>query len=451
MPNEEGRPQLPWTTRVLGLVTEVRHGEAGTALLFTLNIFLLLAGYYILKPVRENLIYRQPGGAEVKSYLSAAIAVMLMLAVPAYAAFANRVPRNRLVVTVTLIFSSNLVLFYLGSLVEAIETRLGIAFYVWIGIFGMMVVAQIWAFANDIYTEEQGARLFALLGLGASLGGVTGPLISAALEDTVDVYDRMLLVAVILAVAAGLSQWIHRRERNKAPATSAADRPPASSRGAFRLVFTHRYLLLIAIFSLLFTLVNTNGEYVFGKLASRAAHALGTEKGLQGEALKEFVGNFVGAAFNDLFLWVNILSLLIQTFLVSRVIKYLGLRRGFFILPAIALLSSTAVAIVPALSVIKLGKTAENATDYSLNNTLRNILWLPTTTAMKYKAKQATDTFFVRMGDVTSALMVFVGTGVLALPMRAFAITNVGLVLIWLGVAAMIVVEHGRLRRRQSP
>ncbi|MGE0325014.1 MAG: hypothetical protein AB7S68_22005 [Polyangiaceae bacterium] len=174
MSSSSPRQQPSILERVLGLITEVRPGESAGALLLTLNVFLLLAAYYVMKPVREGLILELKGGAELKSWMSAAMTVLLVFLVPAYSAFANRVRRNRLVVAITLFFASHLLLFWLGSSSAWIRERIGLVFFVWIGIFSMMAVAQFWAFSNDQYTEEQGKRLFALLGLGASLGAWRG-------------------------------------------------------------------------------------------------------------------------------------------------------------------------------------------------------------------------------------------------------------------------------------
>jgi AAA family ATP:ADP antiporter len=139
------------------------------------------------------------------------------------------------------------------------------------------------------------------------------------------------------------------------------------------------------------------------------------------------------------------LSFILQSVVVSRLIKRAGFAASFFVFPVIALLDGTAVAIAPILSVLFIGKIAENSTDYSLNNTLRNMLWLPTTREMKYKAKQAVDTFFVRMGDVASGAWVVIGAGVLELGVRGFAITNVVLTVVWIGLARAIVKEQRRL------
>ena len=145
---------------VLGIFTEVRAGEGVSAVLLTLNVFMLLTAYYLIKPVREALILVLENGAQYKSYMSAAIAVALLFAVPAYSRVAQRFARNRLVIGVTLFFVSHLVLFYVGSRIPAVASRLGLLFFVWVGIFNMMVVAQFWAFANDVYSEAQESGCF---------------------------------------------------------------------------------------------------------------------------------------------------------------------------------------------------------------------------------------------------------------------------------------------------
>ena len=130
----------------------------------------MLGGYYLLKTAREMFILSE-GGAEVKSYSSAGQALLLLLLVPAYSAFASRVNRTQLVQWVTLFFAGNLVLFLLAL---GAGLRIGIVFFLWLGIFNVMVIAQFWAFAADLFTEEQGKRLFPLIGVGSSLGAWVG-------------------------------------------------------------------------------------------------------------------------------------------------------------------------------------------------------------------------------------------------------------------------------------
>jgi AAA family ATP:ADP antiporter len=114
-------------------------------------------------------------------------------------------------------------------------------------------------------------------------------------------------------------------------------------------------------------------------------------------------------------------------------------------LPGVALVSYAMMAIYPHLSVIRVMKIAENSTDYSLHNTAKQVLWLPTTTDVKYRAKAAVDTLFVRAGDGLAAATAFVGLNVLALPLRGMFAVNVGLVALWLAVAVVVAREHRRL------
>ncbi len=169
---DSGRePERSWLDRMLGLLAPVRGGESTTALILAANVFLLLATYYILKTVREPLILDQPNGALIKSRATGFQAVLFLLVVPLYSAIASRFNRMKLIGAVTLFFVANLAMFYgAGKAGMAV----GIPFFLWVGIFNMLVVAQFWAFANDIYVEEEGRRLFPIVGVGASLGAWVG-------------------------------------------------------------------------------------------------------------------------------------------------------------------------------------------------------------------------------------------------------------------------------------
>src|SRR5580765_4527775 len=166
----EPPPDRGWLERLLAPIAAVRRGEAGSALLMSLTMFLVLGGYYLLKTAREIFILSE-GGAEVKSYSAAGQALLLLVLVPAYGAFASRVNRTQLVQWVTLFFASNLLVF-LGLLSAGVH--IGIAYFPWLGIFNVMVIAQFWAFAADVFTEEQGACLLPLIGIGSSLGAWLG-------------------------------------------------------------------------------------------------------------------------------------------------------------------------------------------------------------------------------------------------------------------------------------
>jgi AAA family ATP:ADP antiporter len=227
--------------------------------------------------------------------------------------------------------------------------------------------------------------------------------------------------------------------------SATAEPPPAAQEkgGAFELVFRHRYVLLIAMLALVYNFANSNGEYMLGKLVKAAA----LDAVAQGTLAQADVGAFIGKSYADFFFGVNLLGVVFQAFAVSRIVRYGGLGVALLALPVIALSSSVAILAWPLLSVVRAGKTLENATDYSLNNTVRQLLWLPTSSALKYKAKQAVDTFFVRLGDVSSALLVAGGSQLFAWSVREFAFANALLGVVWLGVGVAILIEHGRITR----
>ena len=164
------REDASWLDRGLRVFADVRNGEGFIALLLALNVFLILMAYYVLKPVREALVLGE-FSPEVKSYLSAGQVVLLAFVVPFYGRLVSRLPRMKLINTVTLFFAACPVIFY--GLNKA-GVPLAIIFFIWIGIFSLMVIAQFWSFATDIYTKEEGGRLFPIVGFGASLGAVVG-------------------------------------------------------------------------------------------------------------------------------------------------------------------------------------------------------------------------------------------------------------------------------------
>jgi AAA family ATP:ADP antiporter len=206
--------------------------------------------------------------------------------------------------------------------------------------------------------------------------------------------------------------------------------------GGFGLVFRSPYLRLIAVFVILLNVVNTTGEYLIARLlASHANEMAAADPAFNPQA-------YIGAFTGDYQFWVNVAAFLIQAFLTSRLVKHAGLRGALLALPLIALGGYTIIAAGAGFALVRWVKTAENATDYSIMNTARQLLWLPTSREEKYKAKQAIDTFFVRGGDLLSAAAVYLGTQVFRWDVAGFAISNVVLTLAWLGIATLILWQH---------
>ena len=417
--------------KALSLLAEVHAGEGAKVLLLGLNVFILLGAYYLLKTVREALILGE-SGAEVKAYSSAAQALLFLLIVPAYGAFASRVNRTRLILWVTLGFASHLLIFYALGIAGVRE---GVPFFIWVGIFNMLIVAQFWAFANDLYSEAEGKRLFPVIMLGASLGAVAGGLAAARLIGPMGPYGLMLLAAGLLMPCILLSMSIHRHSLAVTHAPAAPPPPPLEKTGALKLLANDRYLLLIALLMLILNTVNTTGEFLLGRFVEQAVHAASSDIAVQERLIGEFYGNY-SSLYSGL-------GMLLQMFAVSRIFKHAGLGAALLVLPCIAFASYSFILFLPLLAVVRWAKILENAADYSIQNTTRQALFLSTSREAKYKAKAAIDTFFVRAGDVLQAGIVMAGTSI-GLGVKGFASINLLLTLAWLALAAGIVREHRR-------
>ena len=459
--------------RALRLFADVHAGEGPTALLLALNVFLLLATYYCIRPVREALILSTAGGAELKSYLAAGQAVLLLGLVPAYGALADRLPRRRLLNVVTAFFVACLVTFYLLTRAGA---PIAVVFFLWVGIFNLMIVAQFWSFANDLYTKEQGERLFAIVAVGASLGAVLGARLAGWLIPLFGLPQLLLVAAGLLTLGVLISNVVDVRERaqhelhlplhlttaeipaatgeyqiqtvedSKKLTVSLPGIGPTSRPGTFRLVFKNRYLLLIALLILILNWVNTTGEYILSSTVSAAANTAVATGRAGGLSESEFIGRF----YSDFLFYVSIAALLLQLFVVSRLIKYVGVQAGVLVLPVLAFTGYAVLAFAPVLALVRVVKIAENATDYSIQNTIRNVLFLPTSRDEKYKAKQAIDSFFQRAGDVLSAAVVFTGVTLLHWSVSGFARVNLVLAGIWVLLAVAVGREYARRSRAQQ-
>jgi ATP:ADP antiporter, AAA family len=349
---------------------------------------------------------------------------------------------------VILFFLAGLELFYLG-LGLAIPL-LGFVFYVWVGIFNVSVIALFWSFANEVHTKEEGERLFPIIGIGASAGAWAGSKAAELLFGAGFGAALLLqIAAAILALHLGLYFLILRFTPRRPPPGPAAQ--PASPRDAlsgFGLVFARRYVALVAALLILLNLVNSMGEFILSsyvvELANEALAAAGAVAD-EGAFRKQFIGEFYGGFFS----WVNLLGVLLQAFVASRLVRWFGIGGVLLALPLVSLSAYSLAALGVSFVVFRWAKTLENATDYSIMNTAKNMLWLVTSREEKYKAKQAVDTFFVRLGDVIAAGAVFAGTS-LGLSRAGFALGNVVVALLWLSLALLLVRWYRALARSSA-
>ena len=426
--------------KVLSLFAVVRPSEVFSVLMLTLDGVLLLASYYFLKVIREPLILAAPGGAQIKSYATAFLAVLLVFVFYGYRALAQRVDRLKLITYTKLFCIASLIAF---SFAGRAGLKIGIPFFLWVGCYSLTILAQLWAFANDIFTPAQGKRVFAIIGVGSSLGALIGSELAGLCIKPFGYYNMMLVPAGVLVVCLGIIRLVNAHETTDAARKKEAETPPGG-KGGIRTIFSERYILLIAAIILMVNLVNTNGEYILDRTleAYTAAH------NMDEHAAKVYLGEFKARYF----LFANLGGVFLQLFIASRVFKYLDVRGTLFLYPVLALVSYTGMSFAPVIGVVLVGKVLENSLDYSIYNQAKQSLWLPTTREQKYVAKQAVDTFFVRGGDLVAGLLV--GGMQLAIPKlfggeiddpkwtRVFTIVNVAFAAVFLLVVFAMRSEH---------
>jgi ATP:ADP antiporter, AAA family len=363
--------------RWLGVFAQFRPGEGRSVLLFMGYGFLVMFSYYMLKTLREPLLLSR-ATAETKSYAYAISALILL--------------------------------------------------------FGVLITAQFWAFASDSFNVKSGQRVFPVIMIGVSLGGLLGPLVTGSLFRVLGPQLLMIVSLVVLTLMLPLIG----KSRDAIPLASRNfyDAPdPAGGNqlfGGFSLVFRNQYLLLLASLIVLLNWVNTTGEYILAEVVVRHANALiildpGLDKG---DIIADFYGTF--------FAIVNAVSLFMQLFIVSRVLRWIGVHGAILILPIISLIGYACMAFVPISSMIRIVKILENSADYSMMQTARHALYLPLSSAEKYQAKFAIDAFFWRFGDLVQAAAVYIGLNFFDFQLKQFAILNMALAVLWSGIALKI-------------
>ena len=430
--------------RFLSLFTTLRAGEGAVAAQLCLQSFAIMFSYYTLKVIREPMILAD-GSAELKAYSSAAQAILLMLIVPL---FARLYQRTSVLQEKHHLFRNSLLFFIINLLAFGFCYQQGwpiaIAFYIWLGIFAVMVLALFWAFAADLFNPRSGQRIFPLIAAAGALGALFGAGMASPIDIIVG-HDGLMFCAALLLV---LPWWLSRSSENSVPpgsrcyAVEVKPEAPSPLLQGFQIVWQSRYLSLIAIFVILLNLINANGEYILASFVTEHAKNLGATggAGMQAENyITQFYSRYVFATTG--------LSFLIQLFLVSRIYDRVGISGALYILPILMLVNYSLLALFPIMAVARAALIAENSVGYSLQNTTRHALFLPVNRREKYVGKHTIDTFFFRVGDVLSGSFIFIASTVISLGIVGFVLVNCGLAALLFWVSRAIGRRHTNAAR----
>ena len=423
------------TERFLSLFTTLRQNEGRGAIYLSIQSFTILFAYYLLKVVRDALILSE-GSAELKSYTNAVQALILMVVVPVFARVYHRLGhdggKHIIISRIMLFFISNVVLF---AVAYQMGIPVAVPFYVWLGIFSVMVLAVFWGFSADLYNVRSGQRIFPLVAAAATAGAYFGSRAAGWWDPIVGPGGVMLTAAILLLIP----WWISGQVEKTIPPGSASQipdefhsAPPPVSEG-FMVVFRSYYLTIIAFFIIVLNIINTNGEYILASFVTQQADLLEAAGGLPGGR-----DRYLSSFYSSYNAWYTLGSFLIQLFLVSRIFDKVGVRGALLVLPLLMMASYSMILIFPMLAVARIALIAENSVNYSLLNTTRQALFLPVRRDEKYVGKNCIDTFFYRCGDVLSAGAVYIGSALVGIGIGGFVVTNLVFAVVLLGLASLI-------------
>jgi AAA family ATP:ADP antiporter len=381
-------------------------GERRRLTLSFVYFALLLASYYLIRPVRDALAAGS-GAASIK-YLATAVFVVMLAIVPVFGALVARVRRSRLLPLTYAFFAANLLGFAVLFRLDPEAVWAGRVFYVWTTVFNLFVVSVFWSFMADIWNEQEGRRLFGVIAAGGSLGGIVGPLAARTLAGSVGISGLTLIAALLLALTIVAIVLLAREPRAAAAGGSAAPRLDEPVGGAIlaglsRLA-TSPFLLGIAALVALGSLL---GMIVYIEMAKAAAAAFATAAERT-------------AYYSQRDLWVNGGSFALQLLAVGPLARRLGVRPLLTGAATLAVAAFAGLAAAPALGMLLAVNVTLRTTEFGIGKPSRDMLYTVVDAETKYKVKNVVDTVVYRGSDVLSG-WIHAGLGMLGLSLAGIA------------------------------
>ena len=418
---------------LLARAVDLREGEGPALGWASAYFFLLLASYYVIRPLRDEFGVR--GSESALSWLFVGTLLGTAALNPLFSELVTRLTRKVFVPVVYRVLLGTLVLFWalLSFAPEGWRLPVAQAFFIWASVFNLFAVSVFWGFLADLFGPEQGKRLFGFIAVGGTLGAVAGAALTASLAGPLGPTNLILLAAVLLEGAVfcvrGLVRHFHVDDSTRAVAPGAEPEgvPPGSGAlSGLATVSRSTYLLAISLFLLFFTVSST---FLYFEQA-RIVKATFTDSAAR------------TAWFARIDLWVNLLSAFTQLFLAGRVVRLLGVGGTLVALPVLTLAGFAALAVSPTAGILALVMVTRRAGNFALFRPAREVLFTVLPREEKYAAKSFVDTFVYRFGDVVGA---FADKG-----LRALGAVGATLAGLFLPVAILWALLSAWLGRRQG-
>jgi AAA family ATP:ADP antiporter len=409
--------------KLIERLISVRREEVGALTWALVYGFCIFLAYYILRPVRDEISSADRGNLQI---LWTVVFLVMLIAVPAYSWVVARWPRGKFVPWVNRFFILNLVAFYVALVSLPLGARPWIdrVFYVWASVFALFVVTVFWGFMADLFTSEQGKRLYGPIAVGGSLGAIIGSAVTASMISALPAFTLLLIACVPLEIAAQSARRLHRQSDQAGSTLRREDAPVSGSVwSGIRVVFSSPYLVRIAVFIFLMTFASTvlyfqQAHLIYDAISDRAVRT---------------------ALFAKMDLAVNVITLTGQGFIVAHVIRRIGMGWSLAMVPILAAVGFVALGLFPTLAVLVVVQVLYRSLRYAVAKPTREVLFTVVDREEKYKSKAFIDAAVYRGGDLING-WIYAGLAALGLTVGAIALVAAPVALLW----ALVGLDLGR-------
>ncbi|MDG1932415.1 MAG: MFS transporter [Luminiphilus sp.] len=426
------------TSKLLSIISNVQGHEIKAVVGSFLFVVLLMAAYYILRPVRDAMASDWTD-AEV-SWLWTLNFFISTGVVALYGALVARFPLRLLVPATYGIFALTFLFFYALASISNDRTLIDKSFYVWVSVFSLFHISVFWSFMSELFSKEQAGRLFGIIAAGASVGGLIGPSIPSFFSAYLGTDNLLLLASVMLVVPIPLIFYLQALKKPELSSDAMVpDTPPARIGGnpfaGFTLFLSNPYLLAIGLFILLYTGISSFVYFELKNLLSELSRAERT------------------AIWAQMDLTVNVLSIAVGLFATGRIVGKFGMPVTIALIPLLICAGLLIVAISPFLGAVVALQVIRRAGNYAVTRPAREMLFTRVDRETRFKAKPVIDIVAYRGGDM---LMAWAFTGLtqgLGLGLAAVAAVGAGIAAVWaiVGIYLGRWFEQGETQERLAP
>jgi AAA family ATP:ADP antiporter len=420
----------------LNRLVAVRPDEVRALLWSFAYFFCLLASYYVLRPLRDEM--GVAGGVRNLHWLFTATFIVMLAAVPLFGAVVARLPRQRFVPLVYHFFAANIAIFWLLLTFDVARTEVARVFFVWISVFNLFAVSVFWSFMADLFVSDQGKRLFGFIAAGGSAGALVGPALTVWLAGPLGPVNLLIIAALLLE---GAVLCAHRLEAAAPKTPDAPERETKASTQApiggnafagFPLLFRSPYLSGIALWVLLLSIAGTFLYFQQANIVAAASHD---------PAVRTRI-------FASIDLAAGILTLLVQTVATGRLIERFGIGSAAAFLPFIFGIGFAALAVSPVLALVVAFQAIQRTANFAISNPAREVLFTAVAREEKYKAKYLIDGVVFRGGDALSGWL-FNLLRAAGVELSTIAAGTVPVAVGWIALALLLGRAHERRARSQ--